>query len=342
MSSTSFTVSVVIPGFNRLEPLKQTLRSAASAATALGEPVEILVVDDGSSPPLGEQLAGFDAGRPFTVLRQGNQGSMVARLAGLRAAGGEFVLFLDSDDLVHPDKLHRQIAAMRARGAQISYSDMAEYALDPAGQPEFSPGARLTTTADPLTFFLQVQPVPHNPIYRRDYLRQHLDEPMIPARREFDPVGDVWIYYNLLTFPVRIAKVDAPLTAIGRHEEDRYSRHWEKLGVASLQLMEAFAAACPRTTETLAARVAAGECAFNSWRRLPRDFHPGFDARMLALWRRAPHGPLRHLGGRLFQALARMLGPELAGRLLRRWRGGSYAACRSLSDEEYRHLFAAF
>jgi glycosyltransferase involved in cell wall biosynthesis len=335
-------LSIVIPAFNRLEPLRHTLRSAAAAARALGEPVEILLVDDGSSPPLLEQLAAFEAGAPFTVLRQANQGSMIARLAGLRAATGEYVLFLDSDDLVRPDKLTRQLAAMRAAGAEISYSDMADYVPGPGGEPVFGPGERLRTTADALEFFLQVQPVPHNPIYRRDYLRRHLDAPLVAARREFDPVGDVWIYYNLLIHPVRIAKVDEPLTAIGRHEDDRYSRHWEKLGVASLQLMEAFAAACPRTPATRAARVAAGECAFNSWRRLPKDFDRRFDARMLALWRQAPRGPRRHLGGRLFQALAAVAGPAGAGRLLRRWRGGTYAACRSLSPEEYQRLFASF
>jgi len=336
------TISIIIPAFNRPGPLRQTLRSAGAAAVALREPVEILLVDDGSSPPLLEQLASFDAGVPYVLLRQANQGSMIARLGGLRAASGDFILFLDSDDLVHPAKLARQIGAMRAAGADISYSDMAEYVLDARGAPVFGPGDRVRTTADPLEFFLLAQPVPHNPIYRRDYLLRHLDAPLIPARRELDSVGDVWIYYNLLIFPARIVKVDEPLTAIGRHEDDRYSRHWERLGVASLQLMEAFAAACPRTPETLAARVAAGECAFNSWRRLPRDFHRGFDARMLALWRQAPRGPRRHLGGRFFQALAALLGPALAGRLLRRWRGGTYAACRSLTDEEYRRLFASF
>jgi hypothetical protein len=335
MNASAPVLSVVIPAFNRVEPLLLTLRSVGRAAESV--PTEIILVDDGSEPPLSAALAGrIDL--PIRWLRQTNQGSMAARQAGLAAARGDFVQFLDSDDLVHPEKFSRQIAALRASQAEISYTDMADYTLDAAGEPVFRPGDRLPVTADPLEFFLRVQPAPHNPIYRRDYLHRYLDHPLVPARREFDPVGDVWIYYNLILHPARLEKVAAPLTAAGIHEEDRYSRHWEKLGYAALRLVEAFSAACPRTAETLAARRAVGESAFNSWRRLPRDFDRGFDARLLAVWRAAPRGPLRNLGERRFQILARLCGPALAARLLRRWFGHTYASCRTLSEAEYHRL----
>jgi glycosyltransferase involved in cell wall biosynthesis len=103
------TVSVIIPAFNRVEPLKQTLRSAARALQQLGQSAEILLIDDGSSPPLSEQLEHFQAGWPITHLRQSNQGSIVARQKGLFAAQGEYVLFLDSDDLIPPEKIARQV-----------------------------------------------------------------------------------------------------------------------------------------------------------------------------------------------------------------------------------------
>ncbi len=151
---------------------------------------------------------------------------MVARHTGLLAARGEHVLFLDSDDLVHPEKFRRHIAAMSDGQFDISYSDMAHYRLDDAGVPEFRPAYPLERTTDPLNFFLRIQPIPHNPIYRRDYLLRHLTQPLVPMRRGYDPVGDVWIYYNLLLSPARIVKVDAPLTAAGIHEEDRFSSHW--------------------------------------------------------------------------------------------------------------------
>lgn len=330
-------VSIVIPAFNRIGPLRLTLRTAARAAAAL--PAEIIVVDDGSSPPLRDLLAS-ELAFPVVWLRQPNAGSMVARHTGLLAARGDYVLFLDSDDIIHPAKLVRQTDAMRAAGAEISYSDMAGYRLGAEGEPEFSPGATMAAAPNAVDFFLRVQPAPHNPIYRRDYLLRHLVSPLVPLRREYDPVGDVWIYFNLLLHPARVVKVHAPLTAIGLHDEGRYSGHWENLGYASLRLMEDFLAACPATPATVAVRAAVGECAFVSWRKLPRDFAPQFGARLLALWRRAPKGPVSRLGERNFVRLVALVGAENAARLLRRWRGHTYASCRTFDDAGYAAFVA--
>lgn len=334
---TTPCLSIVIPAYNRVGPLRLTLRCAARAAQAIA--AEIILVDDGSDPPLAEVLS-RTLDSPIVLLRQPNQGSMAARDAGLRAARGEYVLFLDSDDLVHPDKYSRQIAAMQAAGADLSYSDMAEYELSDAGDPVFRPGARLATAASLPEFFLRVQPVPHNPIYRRDYLLRHLTPPLVPLCRDYDPVGDVWIYYNLLPHPGSLVKVDAPLTAVGVHDETRFSRHWETLGFAALRLMEDFSSRCPDAPETEFARQLVGECAFDSWRRLPWDFPAEFQKRLLAIWRRAPRGPLGRLGGPGFTPLARLLGPVGAARVLRRLRGAPYAASRTLSDAELARLFA--
>jgi hypothetical protein len=155
-----------------------------------------------------------------------------------------------------------------------------------------------------------------------------------------DAAGDVWLYYNLALFAAKITKINTPLSATGPHEEDRFSRHWEKLGVAALLVAEAFMDRCPDTTDTQHARVIAGEVAFGSWRRLPHDYHRGFDTRLLGLWRRAPKRSDGRLGGSGFNALASMLGPVAAGRLLRRLRGGSYASCRTLTDQQYNKALA--
>jgi len=333
--------SIVIPGFNRPGPLKYTLRSAAAAAARLpAGDVEIVLVDDGSSPPLVEQLAGFDASHAIIHLRQRNQGSIVARLAGFSAARGDFVLFLDSDDLIHPDKLVLHLQAARRETADITYDDMADAKLGPDFSAVFQAGTRLGAAANTHDLLLRVQPPPHGPIFRRDFLQRALagPAPLVPPDRRVDAAGDVWLYYNLITFPARIAKVDAPLTAIGPHEETRYSVHWEKLGAASLRVAEAFQQACSETEVTLPARRAVGEVAFLSWRRLPHDFHPAYSARLLRVWRRSPKGPVSALGGGGFSMLARLVGPVVAGAILRRLRGNSYATCRTLDDEALGRL----
>lgn len=333
--------SVIIPGFNRVEPLRHTLRSAAAALDRLPGDGEIILVDDGSTPALAEQLADFPADHRLRHLRQANQGSIVARQTGLAAARGEFVLFLDSDDLIHSEKLRQHLEAFGAApGADVVYDDMAVARIGPGDTVEFFPGAVLPVTADPLDWLLRLQPAPHNPTYRRSYLNRVLAVPTVPGRRAFDPSGDVWLYYNLLLQPPALRKVNAALTAPGPHEEARYSQHWEKLGVAALLLAEDFMRRCPATSATAAARQAVGEAAFHSWRRLPSDFDADYTARTLALWQAAPHGSARRLGGGLFTALATVLGIESAGRLLRR-RNAPYRASRTLADADLQRLLAS-
>lgn len=341
MSPMPPRISVVIPAYNRVEPLKYTLRSVARAAERLNEPVEILLVDDGSNPPIEAQLQGFDAGISVSHVRQANSGSIVARLRGLEAATGDCVLFLDSDDLIHPDKLLKQLAAMAEERADISYADMAEASLGPEyGIERFAPAEVLPKVDQPAKFFIDVQPAPHNPIFRRSYLRQLVATPIVPAMRPMDPSGDVWLYYNLAPYPAKIVKVNAPLSAPGPHGEDRYSRHWERLGVSALLIMEQFMRRCPQTDQNVAARAAVGAAAFRSWRNLPRDFDGGFTRRMLAIYHRAPKGSLDDLGTPNFSRLARLLGPVAAGRLLRAFRAKPYRSSRTLSAEDYERLLS--
>ncbi|HWA10693.1 MAG TPA: glycosyltransferase family 2 protein [Opitutaceae bacterium] len=330
-------VSIIIPAYNRTGPLRATLASARQAIEHLGEPAEIVLVDDGSEPPLAPILA--DEMRQGTVrlLRQQNQGSIVARNHGLREAAGEFVLFLDSDDLIAPGKLRRHVERLRATGADITYDNVGRYDTT-TGALQTTENPAVATGTEELV--LQVQPAPHGPIYRRDYLRRALTPPLIPPLRKFDPVGDVWLYYNLCLFPGSVAKIDEPLTVIGQHDEERFSQHWERLGVASLKLMEAFSGLCPPTEATRQARMLVGERAFNSWRRLPRGFSAEFCRRQLAVWRSAPDHSRMELGGPLFRALARVLGPVGAGHLLRR-RNAPYDGIRTISDEELTRLLAS-
>jgi len=331
-------ISIVIPACNRLTPLRFTLRSAAAALRQLDGSGEILLVDDGSEPSLSEQLAGFDSGHPIRHLRQANQGSIAARDHGRRLARGEYVQFLDSDDGVHPDKFSRQLEQLRTTGADVSYCDIARATPEPDhAAHDYHPAQTYAEETDAARFYIRVQPLPHSPIFRRSYLDAALAHPMVPAERRFDPAGDVWLYFNLAPFAAKVAKLAAPLALVVPHDDARYSHHWEKLGIAALRLMEAFFEHGERRPDTEHARAVLGEAAFDSWRRLPYDFNGEYDSRMLALWRRAPRGSTPP-GGRGFQALAALLGPVKAGRLLRRWRGQPYAASRTLPAGEVERL----
>ena len=217
MSAFPF-ISVVIPAYGRVEPLKYTLRSAAVSARAAGVPVEIIVVDDGSEPSIEEQLAGFNAGYAVRFVHQANQGSIVARLAGFRAATGKYVLFLDSDDVIHPNKLGAHVRAMEESGADVSYSDSAHAKLEPDYGVSFGgAAASLPTTDNTIDLLVKIQPAPYSPVYRRAYLAKALDKPLLPIHRIYDPSGDVWLYRAAAMVTGKAVKVSVHLAATGPH-----------------------------------------------------------------------------------------------------------------------------
>ena len=100
--------SVVIPVYNGARFLDAALASVFAQSY---RPIEVIVVDDGSTDGTPAVLARWPAVRQ---VRQDNRGVASARNAGLALAGGDFVALLDADDLWEPDKLVRQIAHLDA------------------------------------------------------------------------------------------------------------------------------------------------------------------------------------------------------------------------------------
>lgn len=111
MSRRTLT-SVVIPTFNRVCYLRDALDSIT--AQSCGD-YEIIVVDDGSTDGTAEMVSAHPAG--VRLIRQQNSGPAAARNSGIMNARGEFIAFLDSDDLWHREKLARQLAFFRANPA---------------------------------------------------------------------------------------------------------------------------------------------------------------------------------------------------------------------------------
>ncbi|MEB3280988.1 MAG: glycosyltransferase family 2 protein [Lyngbya sp.] len=332
----SLDLSIIIPAYNRVDLLRYTLESVARAIQNLK--VEVLVVDDGSEQPLAEQLTEFNH-LPIHFIRQENQGSIVARQTGLKQATGEYILFLDSDDIVHPDKLIAQISRMREQKADISYTDSAVTTLTGSYDSlVFKPTGTLPTVEEAAEFYLKVQPMPHSPIYRRSYIQKHLENPLVPENRIFDSVGDVWIYHNLAIYPAKVIKVDGHYTVGTLHDCDRFTRHWERLGVAAVALKLAFIKKCPKTEETLKVRQYIGECAFISWRRLPNQFNQTFESTILSIWRNSPKTSYTKLGGKKFQLLATIIGPENAGRIFKSFQRPNYSKTRTISESELQEL----
>ena len=103
------TVSFVVPVHNGVPYLAECLASILAQTVA---PLEVLVVDDGSTDQSGDIARSL--GDPVRCLRQPHAGVSSARNHGVAEAQGELIAFLDADDLLVPQKLERQLARFAA------------------------------------------------------------------------------------------------------------------------------------------------------------------------------------------------------------------------------------
>jgi glycosyltransferase involved in cell wall biosynthesis len=101
-------VSILIPAFNAQELLADTLRSALAQTW---ERKEIIVVDDGSTDQTLAVARSFESDS-VRVVTQKNQGSAAARNTALSLNRGDYIQWLDADDLLAPDKIARQMEVL--------------------------------------------------------------------------------------------------------------------------------------------------------------------------------------------------------------------------------------
>ena len=135
-------VSVVIPAFDRERYLPEAIASV-QAQRLPG--VEIVVVDDGSSDATAAAAVGF---ADVVCLRRPHAGAAAARNAGVAAARGELLAFLDSDDLWTPGALRTLTAVLdERRDVDLGFGLVEEFVSPELGEEE---GGRLLPAAGPV------------------------------------------------------------------------------------------------------------------------------------------------------------------------------------------------
>ncbi|WP_368208660.1 glycosyltransferase family 2 protein [Aeromonas sp. R4-2] len=100
-------VTIVIPCYQQGHLLSRALISVQRQTY---DAIEVIVVDDGSEPAIKIEQEGYSF--PLILLRQNNQGLSAARNAGLKAAKGSYIKFLDADDELLPECIANQVAMM--------------------------------------------------------------------------------------------------------------------------------------------------------------------------------------------------------------------------------------
>ena len=111
-------VSIIIPTCNRAQLVAECVTCVLAQTYATKE---IIVIDDGSTDDTALVLARF--GNQIHYIRQDNQGASTARQRGIESARGEFLSFLDSDDLWDAQYLAQGIAALTASGAGLAFAN---------------------------------------------------------------------------------------------------------------------------------------------------------------------------------------------------------------------------
>ncbi|WP_321283959.1 glycosyltransferase family A protein [uncultured Vibrio sp.] len=117
-------VSVIVPVYNRQNQVCDTLESVYQQNY---RPIELVIIDDGSTDEscykIGKWIQSKEFSENFSVLFLGqkNSGAPTARNRGVIVSNGEFIQFLDSDDILFPVKIERSVQLIKETGADYVY-----------------------------------------------------------------------------------------------------------------------------------------------------------------------------------------------------------------------------
>ena len=115
-------VSVIIPLYNQ----KQYVGEAIESVLAQAYPdIEIIVVNDGSTDDPFSVLKKYE--KNIVLINQKNRGLAGARNTGIKHASGEYLQFLDADDILHKDKVKLQLQFSDIQDSTVSYCEIAQY-----------------------------------------------------------------------------------------------------------------------------------------------------------------------------------------------------------------------
>ncbi len=176
MSATSQSslhprVSIILPTFNRLKYLGAAVDSVF--AQTCGD-WELLIVDDGSDEETLDYLSRIELAQRVQLIRLTHSGNVSAvRNVALRRARGDYIAFLDSDDVWMPSKLERQLASLRSRPdrrwsyTRFSVVDASLNAIDRPIRFSGAAGFILDSLLD-----IQTAVVPSTVLVRRDLMEE--------------------------------------------------------------------------------------------------------------------------------------------------------------------------
>jgi GT2 family glycosyltransferase len=209
-------VSVVIPLFQKADVIGQTIEAVLRQTYPL---FELIVVDDGSTDGGGDVVAAFED-RRIRLIRQGNAGASAARNRGVAAARGDWIAFLDADDLWAGRHLENLMAAA-SRGDAVAV--FANHLLASRSAPVMKADVPDQRVDDPFAFVLATYPYAVHPsslmVERAALIRAGL----FPVGAVMGEDTDTWCRlafegpFRYVAEPTAVYRDGHPLTALLRH-----------------------------------------------------------------------------------------------------------------------------
>lgn len=207
-------VSVVVPCFNQAAFLRESI---ASALASYSGPIEVVVVDDGSTMPGSNRLF-QDAERmsaDVRTVRKENGGLSSARNAGIAACRGQYVQLLDADDLIAPPKIDAQVAHFALRPSlDVSVGDflLCDEDLNSFWKPGDTIGQFSLSKEDFLYRWERGMAIPiHCALFKRSVLGESPFPEALHAKED-------WVFWTKLCLSeARMAYIPLHLSAYRQH-----------------------------------------------------------------------------------------------------------------------------
>ncbi|HEV2479885.1 MAG TPA: glycosyltransferase family 2 protein [Puia sp.] len=229
-------VSVIVPVYNGASFVIETLESVAKQTH---NRLECIIIDDGSTDNTAALVNDWIAAdHRFTYYYQTNKGLSAARNAGLDWAKGDFIQFLDADDVLLPSKLEEQLANWPAEGPAVSYTDYGTgRSADIYSPSDYHKSARLHS-GDKLTELItrwesSLTIPPHSFLFNASFFtdKKIRFDTSLPNHEDFD----CWVTIFRLLPP--ITYVDKKL-CIYRVTEGSMSKNMRLMGEGFLQVLD--------------------------------------------------------------------------------------------------------
>lgn len=220
-------VSVIIPTYQRANIVSEAINSVLAQTY---KDYEIIVVNDGSTDKTPEVLKQF--GDQITVIHQANKGLSAARNTGIRASQGDYIAFLDDDDLWANHKLETQIPILDSQEKiGLIYSDMLFFKGQDVSENSYNklyPTPRIQCLWN--LFYLNYIPVPTVVVRRKCLDEVGLFDETLTSCEDYD----LWLRI-IAKFPVHFVN---DLLASYRSSETSMSRNTERMLFNCLRVKE--------------------------------------------------------------------------------------------------------